>query len=572
MIENFIYKKWILNILGIFVILFLGIELCYDLDKYADIDLSDEMYYLISGKSNVYIASRVLYPLWYKFLHIFTSDSIQLFYLNQKILIILLPICIFLFLFKITLNFILSLLFSCCFLYSNTNVATEYIYHGKLVTVLLFKINNFTLCLLCIFSIIIHKLSKKGWSTISLLTISFFILSYCRNEYGVLFILCALLYIYLYFKKLKHVKHEKMLFIYFWIFAAITFYFFGLSIVIKDFSNLHFVYSYSWNFLDRNHLPINMTSDLVSPCINAFGNQSGLVGFFISNPIEFMKNVLFNFYTLFIINSFRITDILLPQVFFEYKDMSVFNYLVALLIAIMIFVFLYRFFYHTSNDILKKSIADYKKNNLKKTISVVFIFLNKNPLFTFNFLVISIVLFSNIIFMYDPRYFIHFAPFIFLIVIILLNKLCFKRIIQYFGMLAILILILGKPSAKEYFQQYKIPVEKNILYTISVLNNYKAQTNKQQINILNNNGDFGQVVEGAKTYNYSILSMKTDDDSIKRFNNLSNFDVIIINEYKEKENYLWRNKIKNYVNSNLDLFYLKKKKYLNYTNYIYLRK
>lgn len=572
MVQNSTKKKWFLIFSGIVVILFLGVKLSYDLEKYLDIDLSDEMYYLISGKNNKYIASRVLYPLWYKILHVFTSDTIHLFYLNQKILIILLPACLFVFLYEISSNFILSLLFSCCFLYSNTNVATEYIYHGELVSVLLFKINNFTLCLLCIFSLLILKLSKIGWNTISLLTISFFVLSYCRNEYGVLFVLCALVYIYLYFKKLRQIKHEKVIFISFWLFAVVAIYFYGLSIIINNFSNLHFVYSYSWNYLDRNHLPINITSDFVTPCLNSFGNQSGLLGFFISNPVEFIKNILFNFYTFFIVNSIRITDIFLPQIFFRYKDMSIVNYSIVLTIILSVLILFLKYYYTDLTDIIKGIAEIIMERKIKKTIYVFFSFLDKNPLIAFNALVIFIIVFSNTLFMYDPRYFIHFVPFIFMPVILVLNKLNHKTIVQS-GAAAILIaLLILRPEFGNYYNQYNLPVEKNVISTISILKVYMKENQKQQLNILTNDGDYGQVINGVTTYNYSILSMKSDMDSLSKFTNLNTVDVFVVNEFKEKKSYLWRDRIKKYLNENQNSFVLKKRAYSKFTNYIYLRK
>lgn len=531
---------------GIFVIISLGIHFTSNLKDYMDLDLGDEVDYIAESINNHFHASRVIYPLWYKFLGNFTSDTIDLFYLNQKVLIIALPICLFILLFRLFNNFIGSLLFSCLFLFSNTNIASEFIYNGVLVAVVNNKINNFTLCLICLLSYSIIVFSKKGWNTITLFTISFFILSYCRNEYGLFLIISSTIYVYTYLKRLKNIKKEKIIFIGYWITAVLTFKSLGLSVFATSYSNIHYLMSYSRNYLERKHMTMNMEIDLITPCLHAFGNHKNLFGFFLSNPSEFVVNAIYSFYNMTIINSYRVADIFIPQALIPYKDKGVINYVLSTLILILILIGLYKIY----NERFKL------KHFVIKT-------------FFFNILLIATTVLSNVLYYFDPRYYIFFVPILMISILYLVNKI---KPFKYLMTVFLILLLIESPTAKEYTKNNRYPVVQFINNSTKIIKEYMLKTNKKKINILTNNGKYDILIPGVKTYDYKILNMLTDSNYLQKYNTLDTFDILIVNEIKPKQDYLWFNRVTEYLETNKDSFNCITYKYPTYTGRIYLKK
>lgn len=548
--KDIITKRYFLFFLGISVILYLGINLTSDLHVYMDLDLGDEMGYINSSKTNYYFAHRSLYPLWYKLISYYSTDNIDLFFLNQKILIILTPICLFILLFSLFENFVACLFFSCLFLYSNTNIATEFIYNDLLIAVVNNKINNFTLCIICLLGCSITFYKKQNTSTISLLTISFFILSYCRNEFCILYIICMTIYIYQYFRILNRIPREKYLFLYFVVISICAIKFWGLSILTSGYSNLHYMMSYSRNYLEWNDLPMSGDSDIISPCLYKFGKHESLTGFLFSNPIAFMKNILYNIYNMFFINSFRLADIFLPQVFIKYIDKSIFNYcIVILFISLLISVYIFL-------------IKD-KKMFLEQNLLIKYFII---PAFLIN---IS----TNLIYYFEPRSFIFFVPLILIITIALLDKLRNKKTIQYFIGILILLIVLLKPSIHDYYTNNNYKKIRNVSKTVKIIDEYIHGYKKNNIKILSNCGNYDVPIPGVNTSEYNFLTMAVDSNFSRKYNNLDTFDIFIVYETKPIQSYLWFERVTDYLDKNKDNFNsFIVLKYLNFSEKIYLRK
>lgn len=544
--KNTFFFKFLHLFSGISILFYLGYNFTHHLEQYMDIDLGDELSYISAGKNTVFFASRILYPMWYKLLGVFTANNIDLFYLNQKTLIILLPICLFIFLSELFGNFIISLFLSCIFLYSNTNVATEFIYNNVLVAVVNNKLNNFTLCIILFLGYGIQLLYKKGWNAIPLFTISFFILSYCRNEYGLLFILFTLMYIYKFFIEYKYINREKYLFFAFTTSTLTSIKLFGLSVFASSYSNLHYLMSYSRNYLERNHMPMNAEIDIITPCLKIFGNQKTIFGFFNSNPFQFTDNILYNTYNMFIINLFRIADILTPQVFINYRDKDVLNYIIAMLFIISIIIS------------IKKIV--YGKIKITHTIKVIIIF---------NILLLITTIISNLLYYFDPRYYIFFVPVIMISILLLLKEI---KAAKYILSFLLLILVFEKRTAKEYMLSNNYPVMLFIKNSSKIIQDYMSTNKKNKIVLLANNGKYDVLIPGVMTSEYNLFNMQNDSLYADKYTKLDTFDIFIVNEIKPRQNYLWFNRVTQFLETNKDSFNCITYKYPTFTGRIYLKK
>lgn len=164
---------------GSFFILLIGIYTVYDLQKYADILFWDESLYMQKGLQlwkNPSLDWGFFYNVWYKFLSNFTHDKIELYYLNIKILCVLLPIVLFVFLLAYNVNPILSFFVSILFLYSYLNLPIWP------------KVSHWCLIVFLI-ALIISKLVRSNYLKFSTLIFGLILCSYCRPEFYLAYLL-----------------------------------------------------------------------------------------------------------------------------------------------------------------------------------------------------------------------------------------------------------------------------------------------------------------------------------------------------------------------------------------------
>jgi len=115
-------------IFGIFFISVLGFIFTKDIELWIDIGIGDEAKYLGDGAN--FLRAKAdpswgpLYSLWYYFLYLFSGDSINLYYLNYRLMTILPCIALYLFLLKIKVTPTLSFYFSFALLISVINLPT----------------------------------------------------------------------------------------------------------------------------------------------------------------------------------------------------------------------------------------------------------------------------------------------------------------------------------------------------------------------------------------------------------------------------------------------------------------
>ncbi len=535
------HKKTIYFIFGIIILIFLGYNLTSELKNYIELDLNDEADYLILSKHIMSGGTRIVYPLWYKFLRIFESNDISLYYLNQRINIILLPICIYLLLFTYFRNIVFSLFFALLFLYSNTNVSTEYIVNDFVFSWAM-KLNNFTLSIICLMACLIYYFKKKQYSTISLFTISFLILSYCRNEYCLLFIISIIIYAIYYILKLRNEKRETILFIFIILTSLILIKVFGLSITATEHSYLAYAQSYTRNYLQMKEMPLFPNIDLYTNSTKIFGNAKSISEFFFSNPIEFTKNSLFNIYNTVIINSYRITDILLPQIFVGYKDKSIINYMFSWIIIITLLI----------------NISQLKIKYLLRNPVILFLVICTIP---------TIIVF--VVYIFEARYFLFFVPIIYISIIHLLINFRYKKITEFILIFIIGCIIILHPTTSTYFEKNKSYIDRRVINSINIINQYKEERKIKNLRILSNDGEFDKFIPNSSCENISINNMYTYNKKEPKLNFI-NYDVIILTENQEfsTQSLIYNNLIKFLKDNDSFIHIVDDKKSIN----LYLKK
>ena len=114
-------------LLGIILIALAGFRLIRNFNNLVDISFDDEVQYMRYGMElfhNIRSDWGPSYNLWYKLLSLFEQSPIELYLLNYKVVIILLPICLFAFLYVYGISFFISIWIGFSILISTTNILT----------------------------------------------------------------------------------------------------------------------------------------------------------------------------------------------------------------------------------------------------------------------------------------------------------------------------------------------------------------------------------------------------------------------------------------------------------------
>ncbi len=161
-------------IIGIFFICVIGFIFTRDIELWIDIGIGDEAKYLGDGVNFLRTMPDPywgpLYSLWYYFLSLFSSDTINLYYLNYRLMTILPCIALYLFLLKMKVTPTLSFYFSFALLISVINLPTWP------------KVSHFCLTLIFIGLILVHSIKGKSTRLLAALFISL-IITYIRPEF-----------------------------------------------------------------------------------------------------------------------------------------------------------------------------------------------------------------------------------------------------------------------------------------------------------------------------------------------------------------------------------------------------
>ena len=168
------YVPILYTIFGVFFICVIGFFFTKDLELWIDIGIADEAKYL--GDGVIFFRTRPdaywgpLYSLWYFFLSFFSTDNINLYYLNYKLMTILPCIALYLFLLKMKVTPTLSFYFSFALLISLINLPTWP------------KVSHFCLTLIFLGFILVHSIKGRNTRLLAALIISL-IITYIRPEF-----------------------------------------------------------------------------------------------------------------------------------------------------------------------------------------------------------------------------------------------------------------------------------------------------------------------------------------------------------------------------------------------------
>jgi len=253
-----------------------------------DIGLADESYFLHNGvkliENGLPSAQWApLYAIWYYLLSSLEKDTINLFYLNYKILIFLTTLALYICLRRIKVNPYVSIISSFFYLIS---VIPQLFVHCLLFALLI-------LLLFLIFTTFARSEEEHHF----LLGIGILLLSLVRPEYFISFLLFCLVFLYFILQKIKAglIKYNSGLLIMF-SFSAIVFlqlYFFG-NPLHGDRSWLAFGMNFSRNFVRWHNLSINPWSNWEQITKSVFGDANSIISAATSNSKEFFRHILYN--------------------------------------------------------------------------------------------------------------------------------------------------------------------------------------------------------------------------------------------------------------------------------------
>ena len=180
-------KIHLLDLIYLLFLIIIGFKISFRIEKVLDILFNDETVNLEKG-INIILKKELdgmLYFYWYKFLSLFTSNNIDLYYLNCNLLLIIPALLLFLLLKTMKINSLTAFIFSMILMISHVNV---YVYPF---------ITKFVLCFLLAGLIFLFKIHDTGFKLQFAVFISFFLI-YIRPEYILsFFLLIAVLTMYL---------------------------------------------------------------------------------------------------------------------------------------------------------------------------------------------------------------------------------------------------------------------------------------------------------------------------------------------------------------------------------------
>lgn len=489
---NFIKYSWIGYIVCIFILMLL---LSASIHTVYDIIGADELSYLKFGKmlfNEVHFEWGFMYSVWYKILSIFQHDTVKLYYLNYRVLIISVPVLLCILLMRYRVNNIIAF-----------GIAVLYGISKMHITTWPF-VSNFCLFIFLI-HLIINSYLKTTYSKAILLVITSFLLYLTRPEYLLAFIPAFGIALY-------YTRNNKKYWIVICVFLVLVVYIqlntsklLGLDRSFFAFAQHYFLTYKIWN----RSANIN-AYDYLNLAPKLFGNSYTLMGTVIHNPLIVLQHIFTCIGMYFISFIKTLEDVFVPSIYF--KSIGKFKHVVFFILIVITFY------------CAKKSKSNFKINENK-------------------FFVLSITLFyiggivPNFLIGYSPHYIqLHFLLILLVACIFFLAE---KNVTLpvYFPFVLIALCFLFRPSLTKYsFQDvdYKerknLPVQRLIRY-VNTTNDHQSHTllayqtnlhyafdgnNFKGIDIFTINKPFIQFIE-EKAIDYIYINEQlTKDDKLNK--------------------------------------------------------
>ncbi len=262
------------------IILTCGIIFTSKIQKFLDISLYDESSYLQRGVNilnNIPAAEySPLYSFWYYILSKISNTSIDLFYLNNTILIITLPLVFFFALRCYGVTQAAAFIIAVLLLNSSFNLET------------MPKISNFTAIVIFI-GLITSNLTKNNFTRHLVLTLISLLASYIRPEFFISFILLALLVLSQFHQVTQLVKLG-----FFMIPCLLIIIKFGIPPASGNRSLVAFGQHYAQNWVDWHKNTLNPWTNWESIFQNDFGDAQSLWSALYNNPLAFLRHIISN--------------------------------------------------------------------------------------------------------------------------------------------------------------------------------------------------------------------------------------------------------------------------------------
>jgi hypothetical protein len=315
-------------LIGIVILMLTALKLINNFNSIVDITFDDEAQYLRYGL-DMFEKIRTdwgpSYNLWYKFLSTFEKEPIALYYLNFKVLIILLPISIFLFLYSYRVSFFTSFWISFSFLISATNIVTYP------------RISHFVVSMF-LWILIINKLFiKSSIKQYILISFAVFVGSYARPELMLAFLLFLFFTIYqtIHHKKLKEAALFSFPFIMVMLMFVFVFKFPADTFKGINRTYIAFCQHYVIKGIAAKELDNNIFYDWIAYCKSVFPNCKSFIDILQHYPLLVIKEVFENtkFFILFIFTT--LTDLIYPYYLFQSKKIRLLSYFLILILLII---------------------------------------------------------------------------------------------------------------------------------------------------------------------------------------------------------------------------------------------
>jgi len=405
----------------ILILIFIGVKWSIGLSQHLDILFGDEAEYMRNGLDLFKIIRNdwgPSYNIWYKFLSLYFSDVLELYYANYVIGGIAVSVLLFIALSSCKVDKLIALGLSFCFFVSSVNINTWP------------RISHFVVSLLLIAVILFSKVHSKAKKSLVFASVCF-VCGYARPELFFAFILLTFASLYFLYKEKKEIK-SNLIYILILVLLVVLFQtVFGLpGGTYKD--GLNRLYSafcqhYTINYRYRTGIQFDAVTEWIEFCKLKFPDCQTIVDIMLKHPIEFLHHFLFNVKNYALLFLITISSFVFPVELLHSKK-------AILLASVILFalIFLVLFFKDKRNFFLR----------LLKQHHLLLLFL-----FIFGLPSIGM---STIIFP-RPHYILLHSIFIIFLLAFLLQSLFSKATFKYWQLFGIGLLLLPlAPRANDY--------------------------------------------------------------------------------------------------------------------------
>jgi hypothetical protein len=174
---------WLIVLAGTVIIALLGIYVYQGISAYMDIQLSDETKYMTGGMNffnKVPKGWGPMYSFWYRILYFVEKDTIDLYYLNFKVLATGVSILLFWLLVRMRVHMLIAFFIGACFLFADLNIFSWP------------RISHFAAAAVMI-TVLISTCLKSTYLKLVLFSIAALAISLARPEIGLSFMILVLL-------------------------------------------------------------------------------------------------------------------------------------------------------------------------------------------------------------------------------------------------------------------------------------------------------------------------------------------------------------------------------------------